>query len=52
MPKVKARANRIILEPEEQIAASIRVLENGKCVSLSEAATTFIIPKSTLGCHK
>ncbi|KAG0129481.1 hypothetical protein HOY82DRAFT_471405, partial [Tuber indicum] len=34
---------------EERIAAAIKALESGKCLSLSEAATSFNIPWSTLG---
>ena len=49
MPKVKVRSSASILQCEDRIAQAIQALETGKCLSLSEAATAFDIPKSTLG---
>ena len=49
MPKVKVRSSASILQREDRIAQAIQALETGKCLSLSEAATAFDIPKPTLG---
>ena len=49
MPKIKVQSSARFLHREERIAQAIQALETGKCCSLSEAATAFDIPKSTLG---
>jgi len=49
MPKIKVRANSIVLERQKLISLPITAQETGDCASCSEAATAFELLKSTLG---